>query len=530
MDLGGYILEGDPLITGEAPTISEFMDLDNEVSQLQTNSHPPLSINAGESNVIVDELNQKIKTNENILKSKSVYANTNFTAPAPIYSVGLVSDQLEEGWNYLASQKLENNIQSGYPLVINPLGANVGINKLDPQYQVDVTGDVNISGSFRKSGIILDVNNTQTTMNVGSSNTLQTYNEALGTSITAINIGTSGNVSKTINIGASSDTVNIQGTTLYQNVTNLDVKDKLININEGGSAGSGSDAGFEIEENGTTAGYIKTSGDRRHFHMKVPDRAGKIIFSPHNNNDFTISEGSHPPITLGVGETNLVLNEANQVISTNTNELKSKSITAEGTGIGSSTSKVVIDSSPLLGKSSLQSTSFNGVSTSNYPLVLNPSGGNVGIGKDPSYAMDVQGDVNVSGSYRINGNPLVNNVVATYVAVAPSSTTFSPGSVQTVVFSNINTSLTTGNIGLTRNQGVFTNTSGSDKLYSVSFTIDVTGGDKDTWIEINNDRRVARANGTNNLFSGSGTFLLKPNDNFAVRIYSQFNTLSLYIV
>jgi hypothetical protein len=42
-----------------------------------------------------------------------------------------------------------------------------------------------------------------------------------------------------------------------------------------------------------------------------------------------------------------------------------------------------------------------------YPIVLNPLGGvGVGIGKNPSYILDVNGDCNISGTYRVNGTPL----------------------------------------------------------------------------------------------------------------------------
>lgn len=40
----------------------------------------------------------------------------------------------------------------------------------------------------------------------------------------------------------------------------------------------------------------------------------------------------------------------------------------------------------------------------NTPLVLNPNGGNVAVGKaNPSYALDITGDCNVSGAFRVNG-------------------------------------------------------------------------------------------------------------------------------
>jgi hypothetical protein len=39
-------------------------------------------------------------------------------------------------------------------------------------------------------------------------------------------------------------------------------------------------------------------------------------------------------------------------------------------------------------------------------LLLNPVGGNVGIGGSPGYKLDVAGDVNCSGVFRVNGLPI----------------------------------------------------------------------------------------------------------------------------
>jgi hypothetical protein len=67
-----------------------------------------------------------------------------------------------------------------------------------------------------------------------------------------LNLGTQN--ADIINIGWANATINIQGTLLYQNVEDLHVQDKLIGLNIGGSAGSATGSGFEIEEDAVITG------------------------------------------------------------------------------------------------------------------------------------------------------------------------------------------------------------------------------------------------------------------------------------
>jgi hypothetical protein len=91
-----------------------------------------------------------------------------------------------------------------------------------------------------------------------------------------LNIGT-GNA-EVINIGRTGATVNIIGTTVYENVTELQVSDKLITINKGGSAASATGTGFEIEENSAITGYFKTNAGRTGYDLKAPATAGIATF------------------------------------------------------------------------------------------------------------------------------------------------------------------------------------------------------------------------------------------------------------
>lgn len=102
----------------------------------------------------------------------------------------------------------------------------------------------------------------------------------------------------TINIGNAGATVNIQGTTLYENVTQLQVTDPLITLNKGGGAGSAANSGFELEENSIITGYVETSADRNSWLLKAPNTAGEATITP-GVSGIVINQSSHNPVTLG---------------------------------------------------------------------------------------------------------------------------------------------------------------------------------------------------------------------------------------
>jgi hypothetical protein len=90
----------------------------------------------------------------------------------------------------------------------------------------------------------------------------------LTTGTDILNIGTDN--ADVINIGWSGTVVNIHGSLLYQNVENLEVKDKLIRLNRGGSIGSGFHSGFEIEENNIVTAYFNVDANRDGWDFKAP--------------------------------------------------------------------------------------------------------------------------------------------------------------------------------------------------------------------------------------------------------------------
>lgn len=84
----------------------------------------------------------------------------------------------------------------------------------------------------------------------------------------ALNIGTTN--ADVINIGNAGTIVNIYGTTLYSQVTNLEVEDKVITLNKGGAVASGGGTGFEVEENSVATGYFKVTTGRDGWDLKAP--------------------------------------------------------------------------------------------------------------------------------------------------------------------------------------------------------------------------------------------------------------------
>ncbi len=89
----------------------------------------------------------------------------------------------------------------------------------------------------------------------------------LSGSTDVLNIGTTN--ADVINIGRAGAVVNIFGTVNYEEQTNLAIENKLILLNNNGAAASGSNSGFEIEENNIITGYFMTNGTRDGYLMKA---------------------------------------------------------------------------------------------------------------------------------------------------------------------------------------------------------------------------------------------------------------------
>ena len=100
-----------------------------------------------------------------------------------------------------------------------------------------------------------------------------------------------------INVGRSGITINLIGSTINQDVTNLNVEDKNITVNSGGAAGSGATAGINVEEAASITGYVEVSGDRNSWSLKAPNTAGVATITP-GVSGITINQSSHDPVAL----------------------------------------------------------------------------------------------------------------------------------------------------------------------------------------------------------------------------------------
>lgn len=139
---------------------------------------------------------------------------------------------------------------------------------------------------------------TSGTQTLGGSKTFPATIVASGGVDASGTLGLGTTTATAINIGHSGITVNIQGTTLYENVTQLQVTDPLITINKGGGTGSGANSGIEIEENSVITGYAETSSDRNSWALKAPGTAGIATITP-GASGITLNQSSHNPVTLG---------------------------------------------------------------------------------------------------------------------------------------------------------------------------------------------------------------------------------------
>jgi polygalacturonase len=211
------------------------------------------------------------------------------------------------------------------------------------------TGADNSSVTFPASGTITTEESiaASTNLDLATSNTIST-----------VDIGT-GTGANTINIGGANTTVNISGTVNNQNVTNLDVDDKLITINKGGASSSGGSAGIEVEENGSATGYAQTSSDRNSWKFKAPNSAGITSLTPGSSDDSVALLAASQTLT-------------NKSISGSSNTLTN--IARASVSAGTASHVLINDGSGLLSSEATLAKSRGGTGADNSSVTFPASG------------------------------------------------------------------------------------------------------------------------------------------------------------
>ena len=171
----------------------------------------------------------------------------------------------------------------------------------------------------------------------------------------------------TLTIGASGTTVTIPGnltvtgTQTTVSTTNTNISDKLITLNDGGSASSGTAVGIEVEEDSSATGYFKTAADRAGWELKAPSTAGVLSIDPSANSNTLAFGGSGKTFTISETAT------IDQDLATTAN-VTFANLTATGNvALGNAASDTVTVTGTILGASPLV---FEGGTADGYETTL----------------------------------------------------------------------------------------------------------------------------------------------------------------
>ena len=115
----------------------------------------------------------------------------------------------------------------------------------------------------------------------------------------------------------------VNGDLTYVNTTELQITDKVITLNKGGTTSSGGLVGFEIEELGASTGYWKTDADRLGWDSLVPGSAyvaniDQSLLTANHKISLPDTDGvfvARPTGTPGVEGQIAFWNDANNIIS-----------------------------------------------------------------------------------------------------------------------------------------------------------------------------------------------------------------------
>ena len=157
----------------------------------------------------------------------------------PVYTPAVSYMLSTRVWPHTLTQE-----QNPYPVWISchqgntvaSYGSTGAMIKMSPS-EIQFTGAVTFAQGFDSAGAVVNLNTDASgTMNIGASSK-------------TINVGSQSNdgAVTTINIGGPGDTVNVAGTLTYVNTTNLEIVDRLITLNKGATNAATTYRGAGIE-------------------------------------------------------------------------------------------------------------------------------------------------------------------------------------------------------------------------------------------------------------------------------------------
>lgn len=199
---------------------------------------------------------------------------------------------------------------------------------------------------------------------------------------------------KTIRIGASGDTVYLNGNTVIARAVSTAVGSNMtMTLNDGGAAGTAVNAGLLISEGGSNAaGYWRTTSNRQGWELKAPAMTGSLTFIP-NTSNVVLNAESLGAWTAGT---------SNSVYKSSGNVGIGKALPAFALDVAGD-----INFTGILRSNSVPYISSQWTTAGNYIFL---TGSNVAIGKNTAaFPLDVVGDINFTGILRNNGSPYVSS-------------------------------------------------------------------------------------------------------------------------
>jgi microcystin-dependent protein len=331
------------------------------------------------------------------------------------------------GVGYIQSSKIGAHM----PIAINHRGGNVGIGLINPGHKLDVSGDINVSGNYRSAGSIV------------SFAAISGVSDGTATANKALILDLSKNISGINNLSSTSICLGTQTTNLSTRfISALDSAQatttiKYITFGQSNSDRNCVDLGFL---------YNGVSDNTNAFSIGFATAGRRLVIQAGGN----VGIGNTSPgYRLDVsGDINLTgsLRFGGTALTSNVTELNYLDLTT-GPGTAEASKALVLDSNKdITGINSLGLTGYTTITGTNaifrtLPFsdsvvylqagltatsdsaadifignfsvsasastrkIMIKSDGKVGIGLiSPSYALDVSGDINLSGNYRSGGS------------------------------------------------------------------------------------------------------------------------------